>query len=382
MPRPLLNLRELNRATLARQYLLDRAGLPVPELVEHLVGLQAQTPQSWYVGLWNRLAGFRPEEASDLLERRELVRTALLRSTIHLVTARDALALRPLVQIVGERTFRGAFGRNVDGVDRAELEAAVSELLAERPRTFAELGRALQERWPDRDATSLAQAARAWFPLIQVPPRGLWRRSGPVAHTTAEVWLGPAATAPRPASIDDLVRRYLAAFGPATVQDIQTWCGLTRLAEVVERLRSSFLAFLDEEGHELFDLPEAPRPDPDTPAPPRLLYDFDNLLLSHADRSRFVTDAYRARAHEFIAANVMPSIVLLNGFTAGTWKIRRQRGTSTLAIQPFHGRFAQQVTSDLTAEGACLLEFVAPGDRHEIDFVAPDAPLVGLPSPR
>jgi hypothetical protein len=373
-----LSRRDLNRATLARQFLLQRTAMPALGMIEHLVGLQAQTPQTWYVGLWNRLEGFRGGHVSDLLERRQAVRMALMRSTIHLVTAEDGLWLRPLVQPVIERSTNGAFGQKLAGLDRDELAAAGRACVDERPLTFSELGARLRERWPDRDAAAMAQAVRARVPLVQVPPRGLWGRSGPIEHTSVESWLGrPVAADPSPAT---MVLRYLAAFGPATVRDVQAWSGLTRLAEVVDRLRTELVTFRDGEGRELFDLPDAPRPDPGTPAPARLLYDYDNLLLSHADRRRFVTDDYRARGEEFIASNVMPSIVLVDGFTAGTWKVLRQRGTAKLAIQPFTGRLPEPVEAALTTEGAGLLHFLAPDDSHEIEFVASDAPWIGLPA--
>ena len=373
-----LSRRALNRATLARQFLLERTAMPALGMIEHLVGLQAQTPQTWYVGLWNRLKGFRAQEVSDLLESRAAVRIALMRSTIHLVSADDCLWLRPLVQPVIERSTNGAFGRNLTGLDRDELAAAGRALVDERPLTFGELGAGLRELWPERDAASMSQAVRARVPLVQVPPRGLWGRSGPVAHTSAEAWLGrPVAAEPSPAT---MILRYLAAFGPATVRDVQAWSGLTRLAEVVDHLRPELVTFRDGEGRELFDLPDAPRPDPGTPAPARLLYDYDNLLLSHADRSRFVTDDYRARGEEFVTSNVMPSIVLVDGFTSGTWKVLRQRGTAKLAIQPFTARLPEPVEATLTTEGAGLLHFLAPDDTHEIEFVASGAPWIGLPT--
>jgi hypothetical protein len=373
-----LSRRDLNRATLARQFLLQRAAMPALGMIEHLFGLQAQTPQTWYVGLWNRLDGLRGDQVSDLLERRQAVRMALMRSTIHLVTAEDCLWLRPLVQPVIERSTNGAFGRKLAGLDRDELAAAGRAFLDERPLTFSELGARLRERWQDRDAAAMAQAVRARVPLVQVPPRGLWGRSGPIEHTSVESWLGrPVASDPSPAT---MVLRYLTAFGPATVRDVQAWSGLTRLAEVVDRLRPELVTFRDGEGRELFDLPDAPRPDPATPAPARLLYDYDNLLLSHADRSRFVTDDYRARGQEFVTTNVMPSIVLVDGFTAGTWKVLRQRGTATLAIQPFTGRLPEPTEAALTTEGAGLLDFLAPDDTHEIEFIASDAPWIGLPT--
>jgi hypothetical protein len=170
------------------------------------------------------------------------------------------------------------------------VAAAARALVEEQPRTLSTLARLLDERFPGRDAFALGQAIRAWVPLVQVPPRGVWGKSGCAAHTSVEGWLGRVPSLGF--SLEDLILRYLAAFGPGTVKDVQTWSGLTRLREVIERLRPRLVTFRDEHGAELFDLPDAPRPDPDTPAPPRFLYDYDNLLLSHADRSRVITDGY------------------------------------------------------------------------------------------
>jgi hypothetical protein len=358
-----LTRRALNRATLARQHLLRRAAMPALEAIEHLVGLQAQTPHSWYYGLWTRLEGFQPQEVVDLLTGRQLVRIALMRSTIHLVSAPDCLSLRPLVQPVVERVTRGAFGRRLAGLDRAELVAAGRELVEEAPRTFGELGRLLGERYPDRDRDALGQAVRAWVPLVQVPPRGLWGRSGPIAHTSAEHWLGRPLD-PLP-SLQTMTLRYLAAFGPATVMDVQAWSGLTRLREVLDELRPGLLTFRDEEGRELFDLPDAPRPDPGTPAPPRFLYDYDNVLLSHADRSRVITESYFEQ--HFPMDGPMPSIVLVDGVTSGTWKVTRTREVATLSIEPFTP-FSDQTREALAAEGAGLLQLAAPGAVHEVHF--------------
>jgi hypothetical protein len=349
-----LSRRALNRATLERQLLLRRSRMPVLEAVEHLVGVQAQTPHTWYAGLWTRLAGFRPEDAAALLENRALVRIALMRSTIHLVTAADCLALRPLVQPILERTLSSNFGSRLRGIDREELIAATRAALEERPLTFKALGTLLAERWPDCDPAALSQAARAWVPLVQVPPRGVWGVSGPIAHTTAESWLG-ANLADQP-SVARMIVRYLAAFGPATVVDIQTWSGLTRLREVVDTLRPQLVTFQDEEGRELFDLPDAPRPDPDMPSPPRFLYDFDNLLLSHADRSRVVTNELRRQQYD--PHGWTPSFVLVDGFTMADWRITRDQGAATLTIRPFV-RLSDDDTTAVAQEGARLLAFAA-----------------------
>lgn len=364
--RKVLGRRALNRATLARQLLLRRSQMSPLDAIEHLVGLQAQTPHTWYVGLWSRLVDFRAEDVATLLVNREIVRIALMRSTIHLVTARDALALRPLVQPVIERSMNGSFGRRLRGLDREEIAAAGRAAVDTRPMTFSELGRVLAEQWPGRDGASLAQAVRALVPLVQVPPRGVWGASGRAVHTSAETWLGTALRDDYP--VDDMVLRYLGAFGPASVRDVQLWSGLTRLTDVVDRLRPRLVTFRDEDGVELFDLPDAPRPDPDVPAPARLLYDFDNLLLSHADRSRVITDAYHAR--QFDVHGPMPRLVLLDGFTAGTWTTATQRGVATLTIHPF-AALSDDDTASLEIEAADLLRFLEPTAKaHDIRFAA------------
>jgi hypothetical protein len=362
-----LTRRELNRATLERQYLLRRVQMPAEELIEHLVGLQAQTPHTWYAGLWTRLVGFQPEGAATALAERRLVRIALLRSTIHLVSARDAVALRPLLQPMIERSMNNTFGRHLVGLERAEVVAAGRACLDVQPLTFSRLGRELGRRWPDRDEASLAQAVRAWVPLVQVPPRGVWGKSGAAAHACLDTWVGPVAG--RRSSVDDVVLRYLGAFGPASVRDVQTWSGLTRLGEVVDRLRPRLTTFADEHGVELFDLPDAPRPDPDTPAPARYLYDFDNLLLSHADRSRVVTDAYRGL--DLDPHGPMPRLVLLDGFTAALWTVDVGRARAVLTVHPF-AKLSTKDKSALTVEGESLLAFLAPKSQtHTVEFAGP-----------
>ena len=235
MDAPVITRRELNRATLARQLLLERSTMSIEPAIEHLVGLQAQTPHTAYTGLWSRLEAFAPEALSDLIVERRVVRLALMRGTIHMVTARDAWGLRPLVQPVLDRVQKTQFGKRLAGVDLDAVVAAGRAFVDAEPRTFKALGDHLLERWPGRDRFALEQTIRTAVPLIQVPPRGLWGRSGPIAHTSIQAWLG--APPAEPAGLDGLVTRYLRAFGPASVMDAQAWCGLTRLAAVFDRLR-------------------------------------------------------------------------------------------------------------------------------------------------
>ncbi|MGW4650576.1 winged helix DNA-binding domain-containing protein [Kitasatospora sp. NPDC004289] len=366
MTTTVLDARALNRATLARQLLLERAGLTVPQVLERLAGLQAQTPQTWYVGLWSRMDRDPAAEASALLADGAAVRIAVMRGTIHLLTTEDARWLRPLVDPVIERGTLSAFRRKLAGLDLAEVTAAGRAAFAEGPLTFAELGKLLAERWPGHDGAAMAQAVRAAVPLAQVPPRGLWGRSGPVAHLPLEQWTGQGL---RAAPVDELVRRYLAAFGPATVKDVQQWSGLTRLAEVLDRLRPELVTFRDGEGRELFDLPQAPRPDGDVPAPVRYLYDFDNLLLSHADRSRVLTVDFADQG--FAGVNEMPRSVLVDGWVAATWRIEAGKREAVVTVRPFHRLTAAQ-RHDLVEEGTALARFLAPeAARHEVRITAP-----------
>jgi hypothetical protein len=367
-----LGLRALNRALLDRQLLLRRAEMPasggraerVVETVEHLVGLQAQAPFPPYYGLWSRLAGFRPGDLADLITSRRVVRIALMRGTIHLVSARDCLALRPALQPVLDRALRTTFGPRLAGVDQAELAAAGRALVEEKPRTFSDLGRELARRWPGHDPAALAQGVRALVPLVQVPPRAVWGQAGQAAHASAEAWLG------RPLRDEEglgpLITRYLAAFGPATVGDIQAWSGLTGLREVVDRLRPRLRTFRDERGAELFDLPGAPRPDHDAAAPVRYIAEFDNLLLAHADRARVLSESHRRQL--FARPNTWPGAVLIDGFVLGSWKITRAGAAAVLTVELFSPAAAADRDAVLE-EGGRLLAFAAPGAaEHDVRF--------------
>ncbi|OPH53341.1 hypothetical protein BC351_05550 [Paenibacillus ferrarius] len=350
-----LSARALNRALLARQLLLSRSDLSVREAVRHLVGLQAQAPNPPYVALWARLRQFRHEELSAHLMERSMVRIALMRSTLHLITADDCVTLRPLLQSVQERGLKGSFGKKLAGLDLDALAAAGRALLEAQPLTFSELGKRLQALWPHGDATALSQAVRCRLPLVQVPPRGIWGVSGQAAHTTAEAWLDrPLAEDP---DLEAMLLRYLAAFGPASVKDMQVWSGLTRLREVVERLRPSLLAFRDEQGNELFDLPGAPRPDPATPAPMRFLSEFDNMLLSYDDRSRILQDDDKHLV--FTDNGIIRATLLVDGFVCGIWSVTQKRKAADLNISLFRPISEEQLNS-LREEAGLLFNFVAP----------------------
>ena len=360
-----LTNRACNRATLARQLLLRRADLTVLDAVEHLVGLQAQAPFPPYTGLWTRIADFRPHDLADLLLDRRVVRIALMRGTVHLVSAADCLALRPLHQDMLERVVRTAYRRHLDGIEFADVAEYGRALVEEKPRSTVELGAALLERWPGRDRQALLNVVRSALPLVQLPPRAVWGRAGQATVTTAQAWLDrPLCT---DATLEHLVRRYLAAFGPASIADAQKWSGLTRLGEVFERLRSELVTFRAESGAELFDLPDAPRPSADVDAPVRFLPDFDNILLSHADTSRIMPVAHRKQL--FTVNGIIRSALLVDGYTAGKWRIERRGNDATIVIEPFR-RLSTRDKKASEAEGLRLLAFAEEGaGEHAVQIL-------------
>ena len=342
--------------------LLRRRRVSVLDAVERLVGLQAQVPRDPYVALWSRLDRFRPGALADPIADRRAVRMGLLRATLHLVTARDALTLRSVIDPVIQRVLhtQSPFGRQLAGLDVEELEAVATKLLQERPRTRAELGPVLAERWPDHDPAALSYAVTYLLPLVQVTPRGIWGKNGRSAFTTVEAWLGrppEGATAP-----DKMVMRYLAVFGPSTPADVQSWSGLNGTRELLERLRPQLRTFRDERDRELFDVPGAPLPDKDTLAPVRFLPEYDNALLGHADRSRIVAPDTKPWTE------VGWGCVLVDGFTAARWRLERDKDVATLRIEPFR-RLPRVDRADVTEEGTRLLLFLAKdATSHDVRF--------------
>ncbi len=332
--------------------MLRRRRVPVLDAIERLVAMQAQVPRDPYVALWSRLDRFRPDALSTPIAERRAVRMTLLRGTLHLVTAPDAVTLRPAVQpmmerILGQTSFRGA----ADDIDRDELVALMRTLLDERPRRRPELVEAIADRWPGRDANALAYAMYL-VPTVQVTPRGLWGKSGRATFATVEHWLGrPPEPAGEP---DEMFLRYLAAFGPSTVADAQTWSGLGGLGEVFERLRPRLRVFRDEGGRELFDVPGAPLPDPDTPAPVRFLPEYDNIGLAHKDRGRIIAPEVK------LWTEVGWGGVLVDGFASARWRLDDQKDGATLRIEPFR-RLTRAERAEVADEAERLLAFLTDG---------------------
>jgi hypothetical protein len=348
-----LTARQLNRATLARQMLLDRANLPVTTAVERLIGLQAQEAKPPFTGLWTRLGDFSRQDAHAALHERALVRATLMRGTLHLFSAADYVAFRTTIQPVLSRAM-SVLGDRAEGLDVAPVLAAAGELLRARPRTFGELRALLQAAFPEVNERALGFAVRMHLPLVMTPTEDRWSFPGNAAFALAETWLG--APLAEEEATQRLALRYLAAFGPASVADFQTWSGLQQMKPVFEALRPQVMVFRDERGRELFDLPDAPRPDAETPAPVRFLPEFDNLLLSHADRTRVIADAHRPIVYKSGNLRLLATI-LVDGMVAGTWRVERKRKEATLQISPF-APLSTEITAALTDEGEALLPFL------------------------
>jgi hypothetical protein len=349
-----LTLHALNRATLARQMLLSRVDATPVEAVERLGGLQAQEPKPPFLGLWTRLADFRPEHLTSALRERTLVRATMMRGTLHLMTATDYLAFRTALQPVLDTGLK-VLGTRAKGLDKAKVLPVARDLLSESPRTFTQMRSLLQEEFPDVNERALGFAVRMCLPLVMMPTDDRWGFPRTSEFTLAENWLGAPLSGV--AEVEGLVLRYLAAFGPASAGDAQTWSGLPALAEVLDRLRPRLRVFTDDRGRELFDLPNAPRPPEDTPAPARFLPEFDNLVLAHSDRRRIISDAHRPG---LTTKNLrVRATFLWDGFAAGTWEVERKRKTATLRLRPF-APLPKDALNELTGEAEALLRFTEP----------------------
>ncbi len=375
----ILSRRALNRALLARQMLLHPVKLSAAAAIERLVGMQAQAPNLPYVGLWARLQGFRPEELSELMRTRRAVRTTLMRNTIHLVTTEDAFRLKPLFQPLHERGFfRGSpWGRDLKSMNPDALLGAGREIMGERPRTIADLAKLLAPRFPDHDPLSLAYGVRYMLPMVFATPRGIWQAGGPVSLTTVDAWLG-RSTVPAITN-DELVLRYLAAFGPASPADMRAWSGLA-MRPAFENLRPGLATFRDDHGIELFDLPRSPRPAPETPAPVRFLPDYDNILLAHSDRTRIMAPGQHLGL--FSSNGIMKGSVLVDGFVRAGWIPVQGKGATTLLVTAFEEPIRRQEKDAVTEEGLRLLVFLAPGDTHRVEFGAVRRRPAAAASPR
>jgi hypothetical protein len=362
LPDRILTLRDLNRSLLARQLLLERALMPIPAAVEHLAGLQAQQPASPYIALWTRLSDFTRDDLGGFIDDHSIVKATLMRATLHLMTADDFMRFRGPIQPALDAAAADIVKQRGVEIDTGEILEFGKRLLADSPHTFEQISEALTELHPDTDVGAMRYTIRMRLPLVQVSTDTRWSYPGNPQFALAESWLGRAIAAdPDP---HDLIKRYLAAFGPATVADIENWSGLSKLKATVEAMQSDLVTYRDERKRTFFDLPDMPFPDADTPAPVRYLPEYDNILRAHKDRTRIVADAHRKRV--YLPALRVASTVLIDGFVGGTWKVETKKSAATLTVTSFAPLDAP-TSSALTEEGERLLPFLEPDAKsHEI----------------
>jgi hypothetical protein len=366
VPAKTLSSAELGRATLARQFLLERHELGAVEAVGRLGGMQAQEPGPPYIGLWSRLEGFEAPELETAIEERKVVRATAMRGTVHLLPARDYTRLQSAIADALEGDMARYLAGRLEGVDIAALVDDGRGLFAnEDSMSAADLRDALAKLHPEADVRAITAVVRRSLPLVRVPDGGRWGFTPKAPFTDAERWIGkPLRKRPDRA---ELVRRYLAAFGPASVRDAEAWLGGGELAPVFEKLGAELARFEDERGRELYDLKDAPRPPADTPAPVRLLPEFDSLMLAHADRTRVISDAHR---ESLTTKNLrVRATVLVDGRVAAYWKLEKSRGTATVVIEPL-GRLRAADRKAVLAEGEALAAFVEPGAKGHAARVA------------
>lgn len=347
-----LSLRQLNRTLLARQLLQQRSALDSRAAIESLVALQSQIPNPPYIGLWTRLRQFERDDLTALLESRQVVRAPWLRSTLHLLSAADHQRFQLVIQPALARGLRSFFGARAKGLDIERLiDIAKPYLEAEQPAIGA-LRDHLLKHMPNRDKQAMAYAVRSYLPLVQVPPSGTWGVGTRATYTTAESWLGPA----EPADLGALFRRYLAAFGPASVMDFQTWTGMTSLKSQLAATLTELVEYRDEAGKACFDLPELRIENADAPAPIRFLPEYDNILIAHKDRGRILPEAHRKKV--FVSAGRVLGSVTIDGFVGAIWRVRRDKARATLLVSLFEAQ-TDGVKAAIESEGLALLRFIA-----------------------
>jgi hypothetical protein len=359
----ILSDRALNRALLARQMLLERrTDVSVSDAIAKLVALQAQLARPPFLALWSRLADFSREQLATPVADRKLVRATMMRGTIHLLAADDYCEWRGVIHPCLESGLRSVLREWVSTADLPTLEAEARQFFGRAPATFDAYRKHVKARRPDINERAPGYAMRMRIPLVQVPADATWCWPTAAEFALADDWLGRRVSI-ETKSPQDFVLRYLAAFGPASVADAQSWSGLGGLRVVFDELRPRLVTFRDARKRELFDLPDAPRPDEDVLAPARFLPEFDNAVLGHDDRSRIVAEAHRSR---LVTKNLLvPATFLVDGFVAGTWSVTRKRKTATITLTPF-GKLTKKNLAVLTREAEEMLAFSEPDATPEI----------------
>jgi hypothetical protein len=356
MVEKVLSNRTLNRTLLARQHLLERSSRSAPDMIDHLIGLQAQDVPPPFVALWSRIASFDPEVVSAGLDDRALVRITLMRGTIHLVTARDALRIAPHIQPELEKIpFRKGFNYGaIFGMDPDNVRARSEALLGDEPISAADLRALVAAEWPDREPGPVLQALLYLLPVLQTPPRGKWKCNNRPTWSRIEPWLGSPLILDYP--VEELVLRYLRAFGPASTTDVQAWSKLTGVREAVERLGDRVRTYRDEGGKVLYDVADGELTDPDTVAPVRFLGWYDNALLSHKDRTRIVPPDLEIPRNSL---GGQPATMLLDGYVAGMYDVDTTADTATLRLATARPLSRREV-GEVEAEAIALLRFLEP----------------------
>jgi hypothetical protein len=348
-----MTLRELNRATLARQMLLAREKRPLVKAIEHLLGLQAQLPRPPFTGLWSRLDGFTRADLAAAVHKRTVVRATSMRGTIHLMTSADFLKFRDCLQPSLDAGMRAILKERADALDVRAL-LAVARAYFEQPHTFEDARDHLVSKFPRGDERAMGYTVRMALPLVQVPSTDTWVYPAKADFISAATWLGkPVATT---AGLGPMVLRYLAAYGPATAKDAQAWTGLAGLEEAFASLGDTLMTVPGPNRKPLFDLPDAPRPDGDTPAPVRFLPEWDSVIVTRADE-RIVAKADRPRV--FLPGLRVAALVLVDGMAAASWKVSATARQATLQVDTFR-TWPAAIRREVMAEGEALLRFVEP----------------------
>lgn len=349
MSERVLSTRDLNRALLARQLLLERSRLPLTRALERVAGLQTQYAPSAYIALWSRLEEFPRDSLTRALERRRAVQATLMRVTIHMVSARDYPLFAAGIRKGRAEWWVRTFKRQMEGEDMEAIAAFLRTQLAKGPRRQRELVDLLIAEGFPRIAW---QGAGLWFDMVRVPPSGTWERPRADLYAIAEDWLG-SSKATETDGLEHLVRRYLGGFGPASLKDLANWAGLPATLLRPEADRLGLRSFRDEHGGELLDVPRAPLPDPDTPAPVRFLPTWDATLLVHARRTQILPEKYRS----LVFGTKTPHSVctfLVDGAVAGTWRYEGGH----VRLEPFD-RITRAARRDLEDEAERLAMFHA-----------------------
>lgn len=364
MTREILSNRQLNRATLARQMLLERSDTSIVDAVRSLGGLQAQQSNDPYIGLWSRLNGFTHEALTALIVDRTLARATTMRGTLHLHTADDLVGFRKLVQGFLEAMWKSNFLKRFGREDKAKVRRAGVRILDKGPTTAGDLGKQLKAKFPSAEPLALSVLLQMSETLIQVPPTRLWGNGSAPQLVRIENWLpGQVSTLTR----TDLVRRYLAAYGPASINDMQIWCRLTKLSTEFKAIETELVEFESEDGRVLYDFPDAPRPPADTPAPVRFLPLYENAYLGYDNRRRMLMEEDLKRINIF--ETFKPS-VLIDGVIASGYIVSRKKDAARLEIEPYHKLSKRQVR-ELEQEGEAFLRFMEEGAKDYTVEVLP-----------